>query len=150
MQTIDGDEFISEKECIILLCCDKSKWGDTENHYDLMHPMIQHTCKGKTYTRRSEIQQIEYQKHEDINITSRQRQTRIGDETLNRHTVKILRNLHLRRKVVGGEIAQQEKHDKHNNNNNVILYTEEKEDGPILTSANLSGSQFDFEFMLDH
>eukprot|EP00972_Heterocapsa_arctica_P083734 12338737-Heterocapsa_arctica.AAC.1 len=64
-QTIDGDEVIAEKECIRLLYCNKSKWGDTENHYDLMHPMIQLICKGNNYTRRSEIQQIEYQKHED-------------------------------------------------------------------------------------
>eukprot|EP00972_Heterocapsa_arctica_P043530 6427547-Heterocapsa_arctica.AAC.1 len=40
MQTIDGGEFISEK-CIRLLYCNKSKWGDTGHHYDLMHPMIQ-------------------------------------------------------------------------------------------------------------
>eukprot|EP00972_Heterocapsa_arctica_P078159 11526251-Heterocapsa_arctica.AAC.1 len=55
MQTIDGDEFISEKECIRLVYCNKSKWGYTDNHYDLMRPMIQQICKGNTYTRRSEI-----------------------------------------------------------------------------------------------
>eukprot|EP00972_Heterocapsa_arctica_P111273 16383088-Heterocapsa_arctica.AAC.1 len=65
MQTIDGDDFISEKECIRLLYCNTSKWGDTENHDDLMHPMIQHICKGTIYTRKSETQHIEYQKHED-------------------------------------------------------------------------------------
>eukprot|EP00972_Heterocapsa_arctica_P024423 3603939-Heterocapsa_arctica.AAC.1 len=43
MQTIDGDEFILDKECVRLLYCNKSKWGDTENHYDLMHPTIQQT-----------------------------------------------------------------------------------------------------------
>eukprot|EP00972_Heterocapsa_arctica_P111890 16428696-Heterocapsa_arctica.AAC.1 len=58
----------------------QNKWGDTGHHYDLMHPMIQHICKGTTYTRRTEIQHIEYQKHEDREITYRQRQTRIGDE----------------------------------------------------------------------
>eukprot|EP00972_Heterocapsa_arctica_P081343 11989410-Heterocapsa_arctica.AAC.1 len=40
-QTIDGDEFILDKECMRLLYCTKSKWGDTENHHDLMHPTIQ-------------------------------------------------------------------------------------------------------------
>eukprot|EP00972_Heterocapsa_arctica_P101367 14940629-Heterocapsa_arctica.AAC.1 len=80
MQTIDGDEFISEKECIRLLYCNKTKWGDTGNHYDLMHPMIQQICNARTFTRRSEIQQIEHQKHEDINLTYRHRQTRIGEE----------------------------------------------------------------------
>eukprot|EP00972_Heterocapsa_arctica_P018077 2670991-Heterocapsa_arctica.AAC.1 len=39
MQTIDGDEFISDKECVRLLYCNKNKWGDAGNHYDLMHPM---------------------------------------------------------------------------------------------------------------
>eukprot|EP00972_Heterocapsa_arctica_P004977 736538-Heterocapsa_arctica.AAC.1 len=47
MQTIDGDEFILEKECIRLLYCNKIKWGDTGNHYDRMQPMIQQICKGK-------------------------------------------------------------------------------------------------------
>eukprot|EP00972_Heterocapsa_arctica_P083056 12237961-Heterocapsa_arctica.AAC.1 len=93
MQTIDGDEFISEKECIILLYRNKNTWGDTEHHYDLMHPMIQLICKGKTYTIISEIQQIEHQKHEDIHITYRHRQTRIGDEQTkqahNQHSEKL-------------------------------------------------------------
>eukprot|EP00972_Heterocapsa_arctica_P025437 3745324-Heterocapsa_arctica.AAC.1 len=57
-----------------------SKWGDTGNHYDLMHPMMQQICKARTYTRRNEIQQIEHQKHEGIQITDRHRQTRIGKE----------------------------------------------------------------------
>eukprot|EP00972_Heterocapsa_arctica_P033247 4893598-Heterocapsa_arctica.AAC.1 len=80
MQTIDGDELFVEKECIILLYCDKRKWGDTDNYYDLMHPMIQPICEGKAYTRICEFQQIEHQKHEDIHIAYRNRQTRIGDE----------------------------------------------------------------------
>eukprot|EP00972_Heterocapsa_arctica_P020603 3037011-Heterocapsa_arctica.AAC.1 len=45
-----------------------------------MRPMIQQTCKARTYTRKSEIQQIEHQKQEDIHITYRHRQTRIGEE----------------------------------------------------------------------
>eukprot|EP00972_Heterocapsa_arctica_P091855 13546984-Heterocapsa_arctica.AAC.1 len=80
MQTIDGDELILQKECIRLLHCNKSKWGDTENHYDLMHPMMQQICKARTYTRRSEIQHIEHQKHEGRKITDRHRHTRIGEE----------------------------------------------------------------------
>eukprot|EP00972_Heterocapsa_arctica_P040531 5971965-Heterocapsa_arctica.AAC.1 len=42
--------------------------------------MVQQICKGKTYTRRNDIQQIEHQKHENTNITYSQRQTRFGEE----------------------------------------------------------------------
>eukprot|EP00972_Heterocapsa_arctica_P034070 5015720-Heterocapsa_arctica.AAC.1 len=45
-----------------------------------MHPMIQQICKARTYSRRSEIQQNEHQKQEDIHITDRPRQTRIGED----------------------------------------------------------------------
>eukprot|EP00972_Heterocapsa_arctica_P103217 15210823-Heterocapsa_arctica.AAC.1 len=58
-----------------------------------MHPMIQQICKAATYTRRSEIQHIELQKHEDIHITYRNRQTRFGDEQTkqahNQHSEKL-------------------------------------------------------------
>eukprot|EP00972_Heterocapsa_arctica_P095157 14033803-Heterocapsa_arctica.AAC.1 len=64
MQTIDGDEFILDKECIRQLYCNKNKWGDTENHYYLMHPTIQQTCKTKSYSRRNESQQDEHQQQE--------------------------------------------------------------------------------------
>eukprot|EP00972_Heterocapsa_arctica_P008851 1298413-Heterocapsa_arctica.AAC.1 len=79
-QTIDGDEFILDKECIRLLYCNKSKWGDTENHYDLLHPTVQQTCKTKSYSRRSESQQDEYQQQEGNNNTDGHRQTMIGEE----------------------------------------------------------------------
>eukprot|EP00972_Heterocapsa_arctica_P093120 13735060-Heterocapsa_arctica.AAC.1 len=79
-QTIDGVDFILDKECIILLYCNKRKWGDTENHYDLMHPTIQQICKTKTYTRRSELQHIEHQQQEDKTNGDRHRQTLIGEE----------------------------------------------------------------------
>eukprot|EP00972_Heterocapsa_arctica_P012733 1869909-Heterocapsa_arctica.AAC.1 len=45
-----------------------------------MHPMVQQVCKGRTFTRSNDIQHIEHQKHEDNNITYRQRQTRFGEE----------------------------------------------------------------------
>eukprot|EP00972_Heterocapsa_arctica_P006369 934706-Heterocapsa_arctica.AAC.1 len=80
MQTIDGDEFILDKECIILLYCNKSKWGDTENHYDLMHPTVHHTCKIKSYSIRNDLQQAEYQKQEGNKHTHRHKQTLIGEE----------------------------------------------------------------------
>eukprot|EP00972_Heterocapsa_arctica_P078820 11623567-Heterocapsa_arctica.AAC.1 len=56
--------------------------GETlnENHYDLMHPTIQQICKTKTYSRRSELQQVEHHKQEDTNSTDRHRQTMIGEE----------------------------------------------------------------------
>eukprot|EP00972_Heterocapsa_arctica_P089466 13189962-Heterocapsa_arctica.AAC.1 len=36
MQTVDGDEFIQYKYCIRLLYCNEGRWGEQENHYDLM------------------------------------------------------------------------------------------------------------------
>eukprot|EP00972_Heterocapsa_arctica_P012603 1852460-Heterocapsa_arctica.AAC.1 len=80
MQTIDGEEFMLDKECIILLYCNNSKWGDTENHYDLLHPAIQTTCNTKTYSRRNDLQQIEHQKQEDKQSTDNHRQTQFGEE----------------------------------------------------------------------
>eukprot|EP00972_Heterocapsa_arctica_P091789 13537252-Heterocapsa_arctica.AAC.1 len=80
MQTIDGDEFILDKSYIRLLYINKNKWGDTGNHYDLMHLTIQQTCNIKTYSRRSELQHIEHQQQEDIKSTYRHRQTLIGEE----------------------------------------------------------------------
>eukprot|EP00972_Heterocapsa_arctica_P063195 9323857-Heterocapsa_arctica.AAC.2 len=56
MQTVDGDEFIQEKECIILLYCNKGRWGEQENHYDLMRPIDKETKHIKRYTRISESQ----------------------------------------------------------------------------------------------
>eukprot|EP00972_Heterocapsa_arctica_P025467 3749876-Heterocapsa_arctica.AAC.1 len=80
MQTIYGDGFIMDKECIRLLYCNQSKWGDTENHYDLTHPTIQHFCKTKNYSRRSESQQDEHQTQQANRSTDRHRQTLIGEE----------------------------------------------------------------------
>eukprot|EP00972_Heterocapsa_arctica_P107038 15768617-Heterocapsa_arctica.AAC.1 len=37
-QLVDGDEFMVEKDVIILLYCNQQKWGDVANHYDLMRP----------------------------------------------------------------------------------------------------------------
>eukprot|EP00972_Heterocapsa_arctica_P114840 16444643-Heterocapsa_arctica.AAC.1 len=45
-----------------------------------MHPTIQQTCKASTYTRRSELQQIEHQKQEDGKSTDGHRQTLFGEE----------------------------------------------------------------------
>eukprot|EP00972_Heterocapsa_arctica_P102096 15044312-Heterocapsa_arctica.AAC.1 len=45
-----------------------------------MHPMVQQICKGKIYSRRNDVQQIEHQKHENNNITDKQRQTRFREE----------------------------------------------------------------------
>eukprot|EP00972_Heterocapsa_arctica_P007829 1140673-Heterocapsa_arctica.AAC.1 len=48
------------------------------------------------------------------------------------------------------DCTARQNHEENNNNNDGIMYKEEKEDGTIMTSTNLSGSQFDFEFMLEH
>eukprot|EP00972_Heterocapsa_arctica_P029262 4303942-Heterocapsa_arctica.AAC.1 len=57
MHTIDGDEFIHDKEVIRLLYCNTNKWGDAENHYDLMYPIPQHICNNKSYEIRSDDEQ---------------------------------------------------------------------------------------------
>eukprot|EP00972_Heterocapsa_arctica_P087470 12900177-Heterocapsa_arctica.AAC.1 len=73
MQTIDGDGFITDKECIRLLYCNKSKCGDIENHYDLMHPILQQTCKSKAYDRRSESEQIIHEQTNKVQLEEQQR-----------------------------------------------------------------------------
>eukprot|EP00972_Heterocapsa_arctica_P057660 8505422-Heterocapsa_arctica.AAC.1 len=45
-----------------------------------MHPTIQQISKARMYTRRTELQQIEHQKQEDIKSTDRHRQTLNGEE----------------------------------------------------------------------
>eukprot|EP00972_Heterocapsa_arctica_P016380 2415465-Heterocapsa_arctica.AAC.1 len=42
--------------------------------------MVQHTCKTTSYSRRSDVQQVEYQKQEVNKVTDRHRQTLIGEE----------------------------------------------------------------------
>eukprot|EP00972_Heterocapsa_arctica_P094434 13928047-Heterocapsa_arctica.AAC.1 len=145
MQTIDGDEFIMDKECIILLYCNKSKWGDTENHYDLLHPKVHLTCKTKTYSRRSDLQQIEHQQQEDTTSTDNHRQTHFGEEKTN-HT-ELSEADKLGPKEEGSRMRDctaRQTHDEHNKRHNGILYKQEKEDGTQITSTNLSGSPFYF------
>eukprot|EP00972_Heterocapsa_arctica_P086822 12798232-Heterocapsa_arctica.AAC.1 len=111
-----------------------------------MHPMVQQICKGNIYIRRNDIQQIEHQKHEDNNITDRQRQTQFGEEqtkqtnSLNPEKLGPEEEGNNRR-----DCTARQTHDKHNKTKHGILY-KEKEDGTILTITNLSGSQFYFEF----
>eukprot|EP00972_Heterocapsa_arctica_P110023 16201103-Heterocapsa_arctica.AAC.1 len=85
MQTIGGDEFILDKECIILLYCNKNTWGDAENHYDLMHPIPQQICKGKTYDRRSDNEQTISEQHKKSQVNGKQHQTNIGDDNSERN-----------------------------------------------------------------
>eukprot|EP00972_Heterocapsa_arctica_P066432 9803881-Heterocapsa_arctica.AAC.1 len=47
------------------------------------------------------------------------------------------------------DCTARQKHDEHNKRRNGRLYKQEKEDGTRIASKNLSGSQFDFEFMLE-
>eukprot|EP00972_Heterocapsa_arctica_P032696 4816356-Heterocapsa_arctica.AAC.1 len=75
MQTIDGDEFIDDKECIRLLYCNKSKWGDIEHHYDLMHPIPQHTCTHKAYDIIRESEHIIFGQTKKVQLEEQQRQT---------------------------------------------------------------------------
>eukprot|EP00972_Heterocapsa_arctica_P014593 2150018-Heterocapsa_arctica.AAC.1 len=48
------------------------------------------------------------------------------------------------------DCTARQKHDEKHTNKYGRLYNEEKEDGTIIISTNLSGSQFDVEFMLEH
>eukprot|EP00972_Heterocapsa_arctica_P010722 1572744-Heterocapsa_arctica.AAC.1 len=105
----------------------------------------------QNYTRRSEIQQIVHQKQEDRKSTDRHRQTLIGEEQTkqahNQYSDKLgpeedgskMRDCTARRK-----------HDEKNTTKYGTLHKQEKEDVTIITSTNLAGSQFDFEYMLEH
>eukprot|EP00972_Heterocapsa_arctica_P111707 16427653-Heterocapsa_arctica.AAC.1 len=48
------------------------------------------------------------------------------------------------------DCTKRQKHDEDNNVHNGIMYKQGKEEGTRITSVNLSGSQLDFELMLDH
>eukprot|EP00972_Heterocapsa_arctica_P049112 7230717-Heterocapsa_arctica.AAC.1 len=48
------------------------------------------------------------------------------------------------------DCTARQKHDEQNKRHNGRLYMQEKEDGPRITSTNLSGSQFDLEYMVEH
>eukprot|EP00972_Heterocapsa_arctica_P076348 11262908-Heterocapsa_arctica.AAC.1 len=116
-----------------------------------MHPMIQQMCKARTYTRRSESPQIGHQKYEDRRIEDRHRQTCLGEEeTKQTHTHNYDK---LGPEEEGSrmrDVTARQKHEGENKEKYGRLYKEEKQTGTIITSANLSGSQFDFEFMLKH
>eukprot|EP00972_Heterocapsa_arctica_P026892 3956963-Heterocapsa_arctica.AAC.1 len=116
-----------------------------------MRPTIQHICKTKTYSRRSESQHVEHQQQEDNHNTYRHRQTLIGEvqtkQTDNQYTVKLGPEEDGRRMR---DCTARRNHDETNKRKYGILYKQEKEDGTQITSTNLSGSQFDFEVMLEH
>eukprot|EP00972_Heterocapsa_arctica_P019486 2876516-Heterocapsa_arctica.AAC.1 len=151
MHIIDGDEFSLETNNASDFSTVTKANGETQtNHYDLMHPMILPTCKARTYTRRSDIQQIEPQKHEDINITYRHRKTRIGEEQTKQAHYQNSEKLGPEEEGSRmRDCTARQRHDEKNQKHG-ILYTEEKEYGTLITSTNLSGSQFHFEFMLEH
>ena len=86
-QIVDGDEFMVEKEVIRLLYCNQHKWGDLANHYDLMHPIPQHTCKGRTYDRRSEEEQQTYNKDNKLSLDEQHKKTMIENKETNKQTM---------------------------------------------------------------
>eukprot|EP00972_Heterocapsa_arctica_P045306 6688236-Heterocapsa_arctica.AAC.1 len=47
-----------------------------------MYPIPQQLYKGKTYNRRSESQQMEFEKNEAIHITEKQKQTKLGEDEI--------------------------------------------------------------------
>eukprot|EP00972_Heterocapsa_arctica_P114587 16443161-Heterocapsa_arctica.AAC.1 len=114
-----------------------------------MHPTVQQICKA--YTRRSELQQIEHRKQEDRNNTYSYRQTLIGEEQTKQAHKQGKDKLGPEENVSRmRDCTARRKHDEKNKKKAGRLYKQEKEDGTIITSTNLSGSQFDFEFMLGH
>eukprot|EP00972_Heterocapsa_arctica_P098078 14469926-Heterocapsa_arctica.AAC.1 len=116
-----------------------------------MHPTIQQSCKTKTYSRRSEVQQMEHQQHEYNKSTDRHRQTLIGEEQTKQTDNQEADKLGPEEDVCRmRDCTARQKHDEQHKRHNGILYKQEKEDGTRATSTNLSGSQFDFEFMLEH
>eukprot|EP00972_Heterocapsa_arctica_P102544 15112170-Heterocapsa_arctica.AAC.1 len=80
MQTIDGDEFMNDKEVIRLRYCNKRKWGDAEHHYDLMYPIPKHLCNNKCYELISDEEQTLYQTNEKTYLEEQQRQTNLGNK----------------------------------------------------------------------
>ena len=79
-QIINGDEYNIKNDCIRLLHCNKSKWGDVENHYDLLHELPRPICNNKSYERRTEGQQAEYDEKKKRIATNSFWQTKIGED----------------------------------------------------------------------
>eukprot|EP00972_Heterocapsa_arctica_P015281 2250548-Heterocapsa_arctica.AAC.1 len=105
----------------------KNKWGDTDNHYDLMHPTIQQQCKTKTYSRRSEFQQLGHQQHEDNKSTDRHRQTLIGEEQTTQTDNQEADELGPEEDVSRmRDCTVRQKHDEQNKRHDGILYKQER------------------------
>eukprot|EP00972_Heterocapsa_arctica_P066107 9752787-Heterocapsa_arctica.AAC.1 len=99
----------------------------------------------------SDLQQVEHQQQENNNSTERHRQTLIGEEQHKQTDCQEADNLGPKEDVSRmRDCTARQKHDENNKRHNGILYKQEKEDGTRITSANLSGSQFYFEHMLEH
>eukprot|EP00972_Heterocapsa_arctica_P069604 10284726-Heterocapsa_arctica.AAC.1 len=84
-------------------------------------------------------------------MTDRHRQTLIGEEQAKQTDSQEADKLGP--KEDDGRMRDctaRQKHDEKNKRHNDILYKQEKEDGTRTTSTNLSGSQFDFEHMLEY
>jgi hypothetical protein len=149
--TYDADIFIQNKECIILLYCNKNKWGDTENHYDLLHQMDKPLTKGKIYIPRTEESQIAYENHvketDKVNLIQTTLDGNPNED--GRDNKKPFIGPRQERK--GDKDAEaRNKHLASRYNKKGRLYKEEKIDGTRITTINLSGSLPDFEYMLDN
>eukprot|EP00972_Heterocapsa_arctica_P109117 16068912-Heterocapsa_arctica.AAC.1 len=126
MQTIDGDKFINYKECLILLYCNKNRWGEPENHYDLMHPIVQKVGQIEKYIRRNDLQQ------------SNNGETKEAQEKPQKEY-----------KAKMGDYGACKYHNKTNKQKKGRIFNKRKQYGTRITSINLSGSQLHVEFMLD-
>eukprot|EP00972_Heterocapsa_arctica_P084525 12451597-Heterocapsa_arctica.AAC.1 len=149
-QTIDGDENNYNNKYIRLLHCNKSKWGDPENRYDLMHQITRQECNTKLYERRTDSQQAYYDNNKKyILYNNTQSQTRLGEETYKED----------KSDSNGAPIAEEEKKTQDDikagkktdrENKQGRLFKQEKKEGTRFMTINLSGSLFDYNFMLEH
>eukprot|EP00972_Heterocapsa_arctica_P065355 9648283-Heterocapsa_arctica.AAC.1 len=53
-----------------------------------MHPIPQQVYKAKTYNRRSESQQMEFEKHEAIQFEEKQKQTTFGEDNVEQDQIE--------------------------------------------------------------
>eukprot|EP00972_Heterocapsa_arctica_P028816 4239380-Heterocapsa_arctica.AAC.1 len=134
-----------DKERIILLYCKKNKWGDYENHYDLMHPIPQQVYKGRTYNRRSDSQQIELETNEANQFNEKRKQTQLVEHDVDQDKFE---NLKFYRPKEDKETQRDCTATKRPTNKvkQGRRYKEEKKEGTRITTTNLSGSQFDYDF----
>eukprot|EP00972_Heterocapsa_arctica_P040771 6007006-Heterocapsa_arctica.AAC.1 len=62
---------MQDKECIILLYCNKGRWGEQPNHYDLMRPIGREGNNINKFTRIDKGEQYQQNKEGKTKNTDR-------------------------------------------------------------------------------